>query len=183
MAMPGRRTFLWLVSAAFCAETAAAPKAQEAAAWRKPGLWAVSIHMADQSATDGIEVLQCSAPGVEPDVLLSILPGQENCAPIEARVKPGKRTIGTRCRVHDMRTAARLELVGDFSTDYRGKFSVSFTPADARQASRREARRFEARWLGPCRPGMMPGDMILSNGVTVNVIRDKLARDHEHDAH
>ena len=33
-----------------------------------------------------------------------------------------------------------------------------------------ELGRQQARWLGPCRPGMKPGEMVLPNGVTVNVM-------------
>lgn len=38
---------------------------------------------------------------------------------------------------------------------------------------------FQARWIGPCSSGMVPGDMVLSNGITVNDLKDKKARDSE----
>jgi hypothetical protein len=145
-------------------------------AWRKAGLWEVSIRKDGESASHAVKVQQCSDAASEPDVLLSIMPGQENCAPMKVSRSSAATVINTRCEVHDSKVDARMTMTGDFSAAYRGSFSVQYARGFA-AAPQTGDTLFEATWLGPCKSGMAPGDMVLSNGITVNVLRDKKAHE------
>lgn len=157
------------------AVAAAAPAAE--VAWRKAGLWEVNLRQEDQSIMRAVRVQQCSAPAAEPAVLLSIVPGQEQCAPPVVQRNGDSVDIRTECRVHEAKLSAHFIMSGDFEARYQGRFSVASAGAP------RPAMIFSATWLGPCREGMKPGDMVLSNGITVNVFKDRQHREEDGHRH
>jgi len=151
---------------------------------RKSGLWEVTVRSDTPEPRQGQTVLQCTSAEAEPVMLMSIVPGQENCRKVKAtrrRAKGGGYDIHTVCYVHDNRIEARMELAGDLRSGYTGRFSVKFAQAPISDPG---PRAFEGRWLGACKPGQRPGDMVLPNGVTVNVVDDKKrAEAHEREEH
>ena len=196
----------WLAAStlALCAALVAAPAAAQAPAKevakkkasplpaRKPGLWEVtlrseglSLKRQGQGAQRPQTVQQCTSTESEPVMLLSIVPGQENCRKISSkrRSKGGGHDIRTVCYVHDNRVEMQMELTGDLQSAYQGVFSVQYAQAPLNNTGRTA---FEGRWLGACKPGQRPGDMVLPNGVTVNVVDDKKraeGRGHEGHSH
>lgn len=151
---------------------------------RKAGLWEVTIQAHTPDGLGGarqpaVTVRQCTRTDVDAVVLLSILPGQENCAsPTVAKLgdKGSGRTITTACRVHDNPVRGRMELRGDLQTVYAGRYSVEFAQTPQQNVGPVS---FQGRWLGSCAPGQKPGDMVLPNGITVNVV-DAAARASKH---
>ncbi len=79
---------------------------------------------------------------------------------------------------------AHMTMNGDFNSAYRGRYSVHYARGFTSAPQTGDVL-FEATWLGPCKSGMVPGEMVLSNGITVNVLKDKKAHesDHAHDDH
>jgi hypothetical protein len=148
--------------------------------WRKPGLWEVAIWKEGETSERAVKVQQCTDGKSEPDVLLSIVPGQEHCAPMKTVLSSKRREIKTQCLVHSLTVKAQLTMNGDFSAAYSGKVRVQYVPQSAAAPANTV---FEAKWIGPCRSGMVSGDMVLSNGITVNVLKDKLARESEPESH
>lgn len=148
-------------------------------AWRKAGLWDVSIRKDGESVMRAVRVRQCSDAKSEPDVLLSIMPGQEHCAPLKVTHSSAGMVIHTHCEVHGTNVDAQMAMTGDFGAAYRGRFSVHYASGSI-PAPQTGDMLFDATWLGPCISGMAPGDMVLSNGITVNVLRDKKAHESEH---
>jgi hypothetical protein len=149
---------------------------------RTPGLWEVSIAAAGQSVMRQQKVLQCTTPQVDAVTLLAVVPGQEHCH--ETRVKKGANgtrfDVQTVCFVHDNRVTARIQLSGDFQQSYQGQFEVSYSRPVAHGSA--GVTQFSGRRLGDCRPGMKPSDMVLPNGVTVNIV-DSLKQREGHGGH
>lgn len=146
---------------------------------RKPGLWEVSILGAGQSVMRQQKVLQCTTPEVDGVTLMSIVPGQEHCHETTVKREDGQIHVQTVCFVHDNRVHARLRFSGDFQQSYQGQFEVSYSKPVAHNPG---LTHFNGRWLGACKPGMQPSDMVLPNGVTVNV-RESLKRNESHEGH
>jgi hypothetical protein len=145
---------------------------------RKPGLWEVSLHKGSVSISDLITVQQCSSAITEPYLLFSIVPDQEHCkSPKIKRFKNGKTNILTQCRVNKVTVKSTMSLTGNFSSSYQGSFSLSYSKPTTKQSIK--ALFFDARWLGECPLEMTPGTMRLSNGIIVNVIKDKKAHEIE----
>lgn len=157
---------------------------------RKSGLWEVTVRSDDlvlKSAGQGpqrpLTVRQCTSPEAEPVMLTSIMPGQDDCHGLKVarRTKGAGYDITTACYVHENRLNARMELLGDLQSAYNGTYNVTYPQTPFNNTGRMV---FEGRWLGPCSAGQRPGDMVLPNGVTVNVVDDrKRAESHDHEGH
>lgn len=151
---------------------------------RKAGLWEVTLSAhalqgPGSARQPDVTVQQCTSPAAEPVMLLALLPGQENCSAtrVARRAGPGGgHEIATTCSTHGSPVQGRMELWGDLQSVYGGTFSVRFPQAPQENLGPVP---FQGRWLGSCRPGQRAGDMVLPNGVTVNVV-DDAARVQEH---
>lgn len=144
--------------------------------WRNPGLWEVALWKVGDDESRAVKVRQCSEAKVEPDILLSIVPGQERCAPLKSTRSARSRVLDTQCLVHNMIVKTRMTMSGDFVKAYSGSFKVQYLP-EGPNTPKPASTRFRGVWLGTCEAGMKPGDMVLSNGITVNVLADKKERE------
>ena len=159
---------------------------------RQDGLWeitvrsdALALKRAGQAPQRPLTVQQCTSAAVEPVMLLSLLPGQESCRQLKVRQRAadegGGYDISTTCYVHDSRNDARMQLQGDLQATYSGSYEVKFPQAPLNNTGRKI---FEGRRVGACLPHQRPGDMVLPNGVTVNVVDDKArAESQGHEGH
>lgn len=149
---------------------------------RKPGLWEISIRSEGEEQARSIKVLQCTDRTTDAVTLMSIAPGQENCRSARTeKQKAGGYRIRTSCFVHEQRVETVMQLKGDLSSRYEGRLETRYPTMPAQQPG---PKRFEGQWTGDCRTGMRPGDMLLPNGVTVNVVDDrKRAETQDHKGH
>lgn len=160
---------------------------------RKPGLWEVTVRSDEltlrrqgQAQSRPQTVQMCTSAEAEAVMLFAIVPGQKNCSELSVHrhsAKDGRGwDIRTACLVHDNPTAADMQLTGDLTREYRGAYSVTYARTPIHNTGRMV---FEGRWLGACKPGQRPGDMVLPNGVTVNVVDDvkrtEAGHAHEHE--
>jgi hypothetical protein len=147
-------------AAAVDADAQGAPK-------RKPGLWQQSIsHSAQgvpptsmQMCTDektddlianraaGNEKQQCTQQSVK---------REGNAYVVEAVCKDGKTTVRT-----------RGVFSGDFNTRYTGEMRSTFDPP--MHGMKEMTQKMEARWVGPCKPGQKPGDVVVEGMGTMNM--------------
>jgi hypothetical protein len=148
---------------------------------RKPGLWELTLR-SERGASQRVQrVQQCTSRQAEAVMLLSVVPGQEDCHQVTAKRRGKVHEIRTVCYVHDQRVDAHVQLSGDLNSSYSGSYEVKFAQHGAVADSRAL---IEGRWLGACSQGQRPGDMVLPNGVTVNVVDDrKRAEAHDHSGH
>lgn len=144
--------------------------------WRKAGLWEVAIWKDGESETQAVKVHQCSETKSEPDILLSIVPGQERCSPLKSARSGKSRVVTTQCLVHNTIVKTRLAMEGNFEASYAGGFEVQYLP-EVPGVPKPKGMQFRSTWLGACPAGMKSGDMVLSNGITVNVLKDKQERE------
>lgn len=150
---------------------------------RKAGLWEVTVQAHAPRGMGGMRqppqtVRQCTDARAERVMLLSILPGQENCSRftvVKRKQQAGHDIAGT-CRVHDQRVAISVQLRGDLQSIYSGTYRVEYPGAPMGNTGPVD---FQGRWLGSCGPGQRPGDMTLPNGIKVNVV-DDIGRAEKH---
>ena len=147
---------------------------------RKPGLWEVSIVGAGQSVMRQQKVLQCTTNEVDAVTMLAGVPGQEHCHETAVAKEGGQFIVQTMCFVHDNRVKARIRLSGDFQQAYQGDFEVAYSQPVSNSSP--GLTQFSGRRLGDCKPGMRPSDMVLPNGITVNIV-DSLKQRESHEGH
>lgn len=157
-------------------KTVADPRAALPA--RKAGLWEVTVQPHAPAGMGGMRqppqtVRQCTSAKAERVMLLAILPGQENCGKFQVAKRAGQGGSGYDiagvCKVHDQRVLATVQLRGDLRSVYSGTYRVEFPGAPAGSSGPVD---FQGRWLGACAAGQRPGDMVLPNGIKVNVVDD-----------
>lgn len=154
---------------------------------RKAGLWEVTVHAHAPRGMRGVKqapvtVQQCTDARAERVMLLAILPAQENCLETRVAKRGGSKGAGydidTVCSTHGQRVKTHMALRGDLRTVYSGRYTAEY-PASAQDNS--GPVEFQGRWLGSCKPGQRPGDMVLPNGAVVNVVDDVgRAQKHAH---
>lgn len=159
---------------------------------RKDGLWEVLVRSDDlvlkragRASPQPVTVRQCTSAAAEPAMLMSIVPGQEDCHERKVRRRAKGAAAGydisTVCYVHDNRVNTQMQLLGDLQSAYHGSFQTKFPQTPLHNTARMV---FEGRWLGACAAGQRPGDMLLPNGVTVNVVDDhQRAQNADHTGH
>ena len=160
-----KRTFLpalpliVLVLAASVASAADMPK-------RKPGLWEITMQMDGMPNMGAIQ--QCIDQST--DNLLQQQAGKQKpeCSVMDVKAAGNRVTIRSVCKVEGSTATTDGVFEGSFDTNYKGTMKTRFNPPLQGMAESNMTQ--QARWLGPCKPGQKPGDVIMPNmgGFNVN---------------
>ncbi len=139
---------------------------------RKSGLWEISTNA--QGAPAPMISQMCIDQQTD-DIMGSMgtQKGQLACSKNEFRREGSRYISESMCKAGNTTTTTRGVFAGDFSTSYTGEVTSSFDPPVAGRKD--NAMVFKARWTGPCKAGMKPGDMILPGGVKFNINDRKAA--------
>lgn len=145
-------SFVGLCLLAFLATNTLATDAPK----RKPGLWEIKAHM--EGIPDMAPTQECVDQNT--DNLMQQGAKEENpdCKPPEVKRSGDKITIHTECKV-DEETIISVDylLQGSLDSAYKGTIKTQTKSSDG---TSEHSMAFDARWLGPCKPGQKPGDVI-----------------------
>jgi hypothetical protein len=143
--------------------SAAGPKDMPA---RKSGLWEIEMHadampqpMVTQQCidekTDNLVQQQGEAQA------------RQHCSKNGVR-KQGNQVIAESVCQFDSTTATtRAVFSGDFRQNYRGEINTTYSPPIHGMKSSKQT--LEAKWLGPCKPGQKPGDIMMPGMSNMNL--------------
>lgn len=140
----------------------AAHAAADEAPSRKPGLWEIKTTIEGRGRA--ITVKQCIDAAT--DVMLQSSTGPlaaQACSGREVKKSDGGMTIESRCTFNGKPASARAVVSGSFE----GAYTMTVT-ADGKDLPATKMT-MEGKWLGPCAADQKPGDVVMSNGVKVNV--------------
>jgi Protein of unknown function (DUF3617) len=128
---------------------------------RKAGLWEITI-----AGPHSMKVWQCSdAPSDQAMAQAGIgLPG--DCAKRDVQESGNTITIDSVCRSAGKTTTSHIVITGSLDS----KYSMTVT-SHAPGMSVRGPMALYAEWLGPCRADQKPGDVIMPDGTTVNLLK------------
>ena len=120
---------------------------------RKSGLWEIKVQM--KGVPDMGPMLECvdknsdnlTQQGANPDCKLPFV-----------KRSGDKVTVYSECKISESSTISiEYILQGSFDSAYKGTVTTrNRTP----QGTNASVTNLEARWLGPCKPGQKPGDVI-----------------------
>jgi hypothetical protein len=79
----------------------------------------------------------------------------------------GKVTIHSVCKHEGMTTTSDAVITGDFESSYRSDMVIRYDPPQQGMKDMKMVQ--EARWLGPCKPGQKPGDIMMQGMPAVNM--------------
>jgi hypothetical protein len=127
---------------------------------RKSGLWEVKGETmppmstcVDQASDDA---LRSAAGNMQ----------QSNCKQTSMKREGNRIVSESVCKMGNTTATTRTVASGDFETAYTVESTSKYEPP---LAGRSEGRvKMDARWVGPCKPGMKPGDMVMPNGQVIS---------------
>ena len=90
-----------------------------------------------------------------------------NCTKNESKKDGEKFIIETDCMMNNTRMVSNIVFEGDFNSAYISTMNTKYDPSFMGQTSMKVVT--TAKYEGPCQDGQLPGDMILPNGMKMNL--------------
>jgi len=140
---------------------------------RKPGLWEMSMNMGAISSKLPVQVTQQCMDAASDKAMREMGEGmsKDRCSKQDMRNEGGKIIVDTVCRIEGANsTVATTHSVmsGDFNSAYHVESKSSYSPPMMGRAEGSIV--IDAKWVGPCKADQKPGDMIMSNGMKMNLL-------------
>jgi hypothetical protein len=134
---------------------------------RKPGLWELKMTF-ENRATPGQTMQQCIDAATDQAMQSNIGSiGQSACAKRDVQRSANTITIDSTCTVAGKTTNSHAVITGSFDSAY----TMTMTSDSAVAPGGKSTMTMAAKWLGPCAADQKPGDMIMPNGMKMNILQ------------
>lgn len=132
---------------------------------RKPGLWQVKTSI-DNNAPARV-VQQCIDAATDQMLQSSAGPfASSACPERDVKRSAASMTIDSACTVGGKPATAHSVVTGSFDSEY----TMTVTSQSEDMPGGKLTMTMEARWLGPCAADQQPGDIVMANGVKINIL-------------
>lgn len=131
---------------------------------RRSGIWEVAT--AQTGGAAGPSAQLCIDEKTD-DLAKQLAAGSIFCSRMDVRREGDRYIADSVCRIGDTTATSRTVFTGNFSSGYTADIQAKYSPPLMGMSEGYST--ITARWLGPCKTGMRPGDLILPNGTTINV--------------
>jgi hypothetical protein len=129
---------------------------------RKPGLWEVKTTIGDNGRA--VTVQQCIDATTDQMLQSSAGPfSAPLCSGREVKASDTGMTIDSRCSFNGKAAGAHADITGSFDSAYTMTVTAEGDDLPAAKMT------MQGKWLGACAAGQQPGDVIMANGVKVNI--------------
>jgi len=133
---------------------------------RKAGLWEVRTSIENRNGPS-VTIQQCIDASTDQMMQSSAGPlAQAACSRRDVQKSGDTTTIDSTCTLAGKAATAHAVIAGSFDSAYT--MTVT-TESNALQGGKMTMT-MVAKWLGPCTADQKPGDMILGNGVKINIL-------------
>ncbi len=92
---------------------------------------------------------------------------QAQCSKQEHKVERDRVTFSSVCNLGKTTATTQGVATGDFGKEYKVETKSTYEPPIG--AMKDASTTITAKWLGPCKAGQRPGDVIMPNGMTMNM--------------
>jgi hypothetical protein len=134
---------------------------------RKAGLWEMTTARTG-SAARGSTVQQCTDAATDKDMSVSASPlAKQICAKQDVQKTATGYTVDAVCGMAGVSITSHTEISGDFNSAYTVS-TRSHTDKGPGGKPLDTVTRIEAKWLGACKPGQKPGDIMMPGGFKMN---------------
>jgi hypothetical protein len=146
----------------------AGPVAAQDIPARKPGLWQISMNFEGRGAPPQT-MKQCI--DAQTDKMMNrpgggMSGGREQCSKQDVQRAGNTIVVDSVCKVGAMTNTSHAVMSGDFNSAYTVQVDSKQEGGPGAGAMRMT---MQAKWLGPCEAGQKPGDMIMANGMSINI--------------
>ncbi len=130
---------------------------------RKAGLWQIDTAITPSHTVSMKQCIDAKTDQIMQSRFASL--PQHDCSKHDVQKSAGKITIDSVCTVAGRTTSSHMVITGSFDSAY-----TMVMTSEIKGMAGPHTVTMTAKWLGPCAAGQKPGDMVLPNGRTVNVI-------------
>lgn len=158
---PARSIAIGIMAAGLCANTLAfeMPK-------RKSGLWEITTSM--EGMPKGMGPIQhCIDQNSDNLMQQGADKTKQQCSAMDIKQLGNKITVHSVCKMETTTTTMDAVFTGAFESTYRADIQTRFNPPLHGMAQSKMT--IDAKWLGACKPGQKPGDVVMPNNSTINL--------------
>jgi len=137
---------------------------------RKPGLWELKMTMEGRNvAMPTFQHCIDAATDKQMNTMGASTRG-EQCSKKDVQQSGNTITVDSVCDIGGTTAVSHAVVSGDFNSAYVVKVSSKRSGGPATPGIPSETNMtIEAKWLGPCKADQKPGDMIMNNGMKMNI--------------
>jgi hypothetical protein len=128
---------------------------------RKPGLWKITI-----TGSDSFTVRQCSDPASDQTILAAGIGASSDCAKPVVQESGNTITMDSVCKSAGKPTTSHIVITGSLDS----KYTMTMSGQGSGKSASKKTLTLYAEWLGPCGANQKPGDVIMPNGVKINLL-------------
>lgn len=132
---------------------------------RKAGLWEISMKMEGNPGMGPIQ--QCIDKNTDNLMQQQAEKEKPDCSVMDVKPSGSKVTVHSVCKFEGTTATTDGIFEGSFDSNYKGTMKTRYNPPMEGMAELNMTQ--EARWLGPCKPGQKPGDVIMPNAGGMNM--------------
>jgi Protein of unknown function (DUF3617) len=133
---------------------------------RKPGLWEVKMSFENRNVP-GQTMQQCIDASTDQAMQSNMGPySQGACAKRDIQRSANSITIDSTCTFSGKTTTSHAVVTGSFDSAY----TMTMTSQNESVPGGSTTMTMSAKWLGPCAANQKPGDMIMGNGMKMNIL-------------
>jgi Protein of unknown function (DUF3617) len=136
---------------------------------RRAGLWSMSM-----KTPDGRTVSMQQCVDAKTDAALQSMGGglaQRACSKRAIQRSGDTITIDSVCAIAGRTQTGHTVITGNFNAGYTMVLTIQAERMPTRTTT------MAAKWMGPCAAGQKPGDVIMANGRTINILQMQNAMD------
>ena len=126
---------------------------------RKPGLWEINMRM--EGAPSMGPMQQCIDQNTDNLMQQKAKDNKQDCSVMDVKPSGNKVTIHAVCKMEGSTVTTDGVFEGAFESSYKGTMKSRYNPPMHGMSESNMTQ--EARWIGPCKPGQKPGDVIMPN--------------------
>jgi len=134
---------------------------------RKTGLWDIKISRA--SANRPTQTIQMCIDQKTDNMAQQMgeSVAREACSKQQIR-REGNKIVGESvCKIGETTATSHTVFTGEFDRAYHGEIRTKYSPP--LMGKDENVTLIDAKWTGPCKADQKPGDMIMSNGMKINI--------------
>lgn len=125
---------------------------------RKSGLWEMKTQMEGMPSSGAMQM--CVDQNTDNLMQEKGRAEKPNCSAMDVNRSGGKTTIHSVCKHENITVTSDAVITGDFESGYQSDMKMRYSPPQQGMSEMHMTQ--EAKWLGPCKPGQKPGDMMMT---------------------
>ena len=132
---------------------------------RKSGLWEINTQMEGMPSMGAMQ--QCIDQNTDDLMQQSAKKEKIDCSVMDVKPQGNKLTMHSVCKFEGTTATTDAVFIGAFDSAYKGDMKTRYNPP--MHGISESKMTMEAKWLGPCKSGQKPGDVIMPNMKNMNI--------------